>query len=145
MKQGGVTSERIRIKIWHILFHPLLLVNFLGKKLVPTLFSFAATDHRGFSSLAAFSGTIPTFKKKNESDILKQNLVLNQLAPTSNPKMKNQKARAPFPNCFFISRPFNLKFFLFSGKFWTVEKFLPSRSEAKKKVAGLDKKCLFGL
>ena len=71
-------------------------------------------------------------KKKNESDILKQNLVLNQLAPTSNPKMKNQKARAPFPNCFFISRPFNLKFFLFSGKFWTVEKFLPSRSEAKK-------------
>ena len=73
------------------------------------------------------------FWKKNESDILKQNLILNQLVPTSNPKMKNQKARAPFSNCFFISRPFNLKFFLFSRQFWTVEKFLPSRSEPKRK------------
>ena len=31
-KQGGVTSQRVRIKIWQILFHPHFLVNFLLKK-----------------------------------------------------------------------------------------------------------------
>ena len=61
------------------------------------------------------------------------------------PKWKIKKLVRPFLIALSSRDQFNLTFFLFSGQFWTVEKFLPSRSEAKKKVAGLHKKCLFGL
>ena len=71
--------------------------------LVPTSSSFAAIDYKGhfrkvltrFSSLSAFLGTTPTFLKKNETGYLKQNLMLNQLSPISNPK--NEKAKSPYP------------------------------------------------
>ena len=67
--------------------------------MVPTFSGFAATDHKGhfrkiltgFSSLAAFLCTKPTFLKKIVS-CLGQNLILDRLAPVSNPK--NEKAKS---------------------------------------------------
>ena len=64
-KQSTVTSHGVRTKIWYILFH--LHKDWstsCKKKLVSTLFSFAATDCKEFLSLAAFLGTTPTFLKK---------------------------------------------------------------------------------
>ena len=58
-----------------------------------------------------------------------QNLMLNRLAPISNPKMKNQIARVLFYNVLFH---FETNFFPLSGQFWKVGKFLSSRSEAEK-------------
>ena len=86
----GVTSQRVRIKIWEILFHPHDSWSSSCKKnLIPTFSSFATTDHKGhfrkwypgFLSLAAFLGTTPTFLKKNVLDFFMQKLILNQLAP----------------------------------------------------------------
>ena len=42
--------------------------------------------------------------EKSGSDILMQNLMLNRLAPISNPKMKNQKASVLLYNCPFSSQ-----------------------------------------
>ena len=71
-----------------------------------------------------------------------QNLILNRSAPISNPKNKKRKSSyALLELPFFILRPIQLNkgFSLFSGPFWTVGKFLPSRSEAEQ-LAASDKK-----
>ena len=93
----------------------------VNKKLLPTLLSFVGIGHKGFSVLAAFI-TVPSSKffkialgtrldcfswyhtyifETNGSEILIKNLMLNQLTPISNPKMKSQKARVPFLISFF--------------------------------------------
>ena len=69
--------------------------------MVLTFSCFAAKDYKGhfrkiltgFWNLAAFLGTTTTFCMY-EADYLKQNIMLNQLAPTSNPK--NEKAESSF-------------------------------------------------
>ena len=96
----------------------------VNKNLLPTLLSFAGIGHKGFSGLADFI-LVPRSKffkialgtrldcfswyhtyifETNDSEILIKNLMLNQLAPISNPKMKSQKARVPFLISFFILR-----------------------------------------
>ena len=66
-KQGKVTNQRVRIKFDKVVWN-------CWNILVPTFFSFAAIDRKGdfrkiltgFSSLAAFLGTMPTFLKKSQ-------------------------------------------------------------------------------
>ena len=70
------------------------------------------------------------------------NLMLNQLAPISNPK--NEKPKSSFTLIALFHLKNNLikkRFFLFSKTFWTVRKLLPNRSEAEK-LACSDKKVL---
>ena len=62
-----------------------------------------------------------------------QNLMMNRLAPISNPKHeKRKKLVCLFPIAIFL-RPISLNkgFFLFSGLFWIVGKFLPIQSKAE--------------
>ena len=84
-KQGGVTSQRRRIKIWKILFYPYVSWSTLG-----------------FSNLVGFLGTIPIFFKKLKLNYLMQNLVLNRSIGTN---FKSQKWRSKRVVC-----PFNLPF-----------------------------------
>ena len=63
-KQGGVTGQRIRIKIWHIpLFHPYDSWSTSCKKiLVPTQSSFATIGYKGhFLRVASISFLIANF------------------------------------------------------------------------------------
>ena len=103
-KQEGVTSQRIGIKIWQILFHStLFLVNaLLKKKLITTFSSFAATDHKGhfrkvltrILKFGCFSCYHAYIFENNKLNFLMQNLMLNRLAPISSPK--NEKAKSLF-------------------------------------------------
>ena len=66
-KQGGVTSQRIRIEISLILFQPHNSGQLFINVLIPGLSNFAAKGHKGhfrkilvwISNLAAFLGTTP--------------------------------------------------------------------------------------
>ena len=93
---ASVTGHRVRIKIWHILFHPLGSWAFSSKKdLVPALSSFAAIACKGHfrkNSNKIFKfGCISRYRThifdKNEFKLL------NQLAPISNSKIKTEKVR----------------------------------------------------
>ena len=91
-EHGWVTSQRVRIKIWHILFHPhdsWSTFQFCGYSLQRIFKSGCASWYHAY------------IFEKNEWDILMQNLMLYRLAPISNPKMKNQKVRVLFSNCPF--------------------------------------------
>ena len=92
------------------------------KNLVTTLFRFAAIGRKGFSSLATFLGTTPTFLKKL-GWISRLNLMLDQIK-FQIPKGKTKKLVFPFLTALFyfeinLIRCFS--FFLIAGK------FLPSR------------------
>ena len=92
-KQGGVTSQKVRIKIWEILFYPhdFWWISFS---------SFEAKDHKGhfrkiliqIFKFGCFSSYHVYTFQENESDFLMQNLMLNGLAPISNPKNKKTKS-----------------------------------------------------
>ena len=99
-KQGGVTSQRVRIKIWQILFHPYDSWSTFCKVFDPNIFQFCWIDWNQF-----------------------------QIS-----KMKNKKLVCPFLIVLFHFETYLIKyrFFLFSRPFWTVAKFLPSRSKAEK-------------
>ena len=92
-KQGRVTNQRVRIKIWQILYYPHnSWSTFCKKILVPIFFSFVAIDHKGnfnfnldFQIWVLFLVPCLHFFKK-----IRQNLMFNQLAPISN--SKNEKA-----------------------------------------------------
>ena len=83
------------------------LVNFLQKNFGSNIFQFC-----GYISQRTFQKNFnPDFQlasfcifKKLKLNYLMQNLMLNQSAPISNPKMKNQKACMPFSNCPFSFR-----------------------------------------
>ena len=96
-KQGGVTSQRVRIKIWKILFDPHNSWSTSCKtNLIPTFSSFAATDHKGhfrkiLNGIFKFGYFWLIFEKKQ---FLMQNLMLNRLATISNPK--NEKAKSSY-------------------------------------------------
>ena len=70
-----------------------------------------------------------------------QNLILNRLAPISNPK--NEKPKSWYALFHFETNLIKQRFFLFFRPFWAVGKFLLSRSEVEK-VACSEKK-LFSL
>ena len=121
--------------------------------MVPTFSSFAAIDNKGhfrknltgFSSLAVFLVAMPTFLKKWVRYLI-QNLMLNRLAPVSNPKNEKVKRSktlvCPFLVALFHFETSLIKVFPFSETILDSGKFLPSWSEAKK-LAGSDKKNYF--
>ena len=95
-KQGGVTTQSGRIKVWQ---KPISSMQFLStsckKNLVPTFSSFkSAIDHKGhfrksltqIFKFSCFSWYHAYIFEKNELDFLMQNLMLNQrqLAPMLN-------------------------------------------------------------
>ena len=98
----------------------------------------------GFSSLAAFLGTTPAYLKKwvrlFDAEFNAESIGIN---------FKSQKWKSKKLVCSFLIALFHFdtnltkwNFFLFYRPFWTVVKFLPSRSEAEK-IAVSDKKNTF--
>ena len=94
-KQGGVSSQRARIKTWQILFHSHDSLSTSCKKiLVPAFSSFVAIDHKGhfrkiltwIFKFGCFSWYHANILEKNELGFLMKNLMLNRMAPISNPK-----------------------------------------------------------
>ena len=79
------------------------------KILIPTFSSFGATDHKGhfkkmltrIFKFGCFSWYHAYIFEKNKLDFLMQNLMVNLLAPISNPKNEKGKARISFSNCPF--------------------------------------------
>ena len=94
-KQGRVTNQRVRIKIWPN------FVNLL-KNLGSNIFQFCSyrsqrTFQKNFSwifKVGCFSWYHAYIFDKNELGYLTKNLMLNQLAPISNPK--NEKAKSSY-------------------------------------------------
>ena len=111
-KEGEVTSQKVRIKIWQILFYAHdSWSTFCKKKLVPTFSSFVAIDHKGhfrkiltrIFKFRCFSWFHTPIFEKNELDLLMQNLMLNQLTPISNSKNeKYKKLVCPFLIALFL-------------------------------------------
>ena len=101
MKQGGVTSQRSRIKIWQILFHPNDSWSTSCKKILFQMFSsFKASDHKGhfgkiltrifkFGWLSFYHSYI--FKKLKLNYLL-LNLMLVRLPQISNPRNEKPKS-----------------------------------------------------
>ena len=99
-KQGEVTSQRARIKVWQNLLNPLnscqLPVKIFWFQHFPVL---RLIDHKGhFRKILTQILTFGCFSwyhtytfEKNELNFLMQNLMLNWLAPFSNPKNENGK------------------------------------------------------
>ena len=109
-KQGGITSQRVRIKIWQILFHPHYSWSTSCKKnLIPTFSNFVATNHKvhfrkvltQILKFRCFSWYHAYIFVNNKSNIPMQNLMLNRLAPISNPK--NEKAKSSLVCPFLIA------------------------------------------
>ena len=104
-KQSGVTSERARINVWQNPFHPHNSDQLPPKKILfPTFSGFAAIDHKGhFTKIltgifkfGCFSWYHAYIFEKNELDFLMQNLMLDRLAPISNPKNEKGKSLYAF-------------------------------------------------
>ena len=100
-KQGGLTCQGVRIKIWQFLFHSHdSRSTFCQKILVPAFSSFAAVDHKEhfrkiltqIFKFGCVSWYHAYFFQNNEIDLLMQNLILKQLASISNPKNKKAKS-----------------------------------------------------
>ena len=89
-----------------------------------------------FSSLAAFLGTTPTFKKKNEFDFLVQILILSQLAQIGTKKLVWHFLLALFR---FWAILINFRFLFFSALSQTLGKSTLGLSEAEK-LAGSGEK-----
>ena len=139
-KQGGVTGQRVRIKVWNVLFHTHDPGQPHIKKMFPALYSFGAIGHKQhfrkmlscilkFGCFSCFS--TPAFLKTNHLDIIW--LILNRLAPILNPKNENPKIALPFLIALFHfeTNLIKQKFFLFFRQFWTVASFLPNWSETQ--------------
>ena len=101
-KQEGVTSQRVRIKNWQILFNPHYSWPTSCKKNILLFSSFAAADHKGhfrkvltrILKFGCFSWYHTFIFENNKWNFLMQNLMLNRLAPIPNPK--NEKAKSSY-------------------------------------------------
>ena len=83
------------------------LVNFFSKKIFGSnTFQFCSYKSKRIFKFSCFSWYYAYIFEIKKLNILIQNLMLNRLAPISNPKMKKQKLRVSFLNAFFRFLPF---------------------------------------
>ena len=94
-REIGLGHKRVKNKILQNLFHPNDSLSTSCKKiLVPTFSRSQRAFHKNFNFQVWLLFLLPRlhFWKKIELDCLMQNLMLNRLAPISNPKIKNGKS-----------------------------------------------------
>ena len=143
-KKGGVTSQRGRIKIWQIPFHPhYSWWNFCKKKFGSNVSQFCGyRSHRTFQRnfnphfqiwlvfLVPFLHVLRTSVNLADAEFNAESIG----TIFESQKWKSKKLLCPFLIAlfYFETKLIKKRLFLFSSSFWAVVKFIPRRSEAEK-------------